>query len=129
MIKKAKTKKKIVPVSANLEENPVDAGNFSKLVLPRIKPGLQRSSPGFGAFQDNINSLQGNKNSSCSSALRGENYPETSSEPAPNLFRGQVFETSKGKKIRVVEVYGNKPIDEVLEAFSKYISQFFKEAL
>ena len=129
MIKRAKTKKNIVPVSANLEENPVDAGNFSKLVLPRIKPGLQRSSPGFGAFQDNINSLQGNKNSSCSSALRGENYPETSSEPAPNLFRGQVFETSKGKKIRVVEVYGNKPIDEVLEAFSKYISQFFKEAL
>ena len=108
MIKKAKTKKNIVPVSANLEENPVDAGNFSKLVLPRIKPALERCSPGFGAFQDNINSLQGNKDSSCSSALRGENY----------------FETGKGKKIKVVEVYGDKPIDEVLEAFSKYISQF-----
>jgi hypothetical protein len=91
--------KKNVCVSENLEENPVHTGNFSKLVLPRIK---------FGAFQDNINSLQGNKDSSCSSALRGENY----------------FETVKGKKIRVVEVYGNKPIDEVLEAFSKYISQF-----
>jgi hypothetical protein len=84
------------------------AGNFSKLVLPRIKPALERCSPGFGAFQDNINSLQGNKDSSCSSALRGENY----------------FETVKGKKIKVVEVYGDKPIDEVLEAFSKYISQF-----
>ena len=119
MIKRAKMKKNVC-VSENLEENPVHTGSFSKLVLPRIK---------FGAFQDNINSLQGNKDSSCSSALRGENYPETSSEPAPNLFRGQVFETSKGKKIRVVEVYGNKPIDEVLEAFSKYISQFFKEAL
>jgi len=113
LIKRAKTKKNIVPVSANLEENPVDAGNFSKLVLPRIKPALERCSPGFGAFQDNINSLQGNKDSSCSSALRGENY----------------FKTSKGKKIKVVEVYGNRPIDEVLEAFSKYISQFFKEAL
>jgi len=121
LIKRAKTKKNVVPVSANLEENPVDAGNFSKLVLPRIKPAPERCSPGFGAFQDNINSLQGNKDSSCSSALRGENYPETSSE--------QVFETGKGKKIRVVEVYGNKPIDEVLEAFSKYISQFLKEVL
>ena len=121
MIKRAKMKKNVVPVSANLEENPMDAGNFSKLVLPRIKPALERCSPGFGAFQDNINSLQGNKDSSCSSALRGENYPETSS--------GQVFETGKGKKIKVVEVYGNRPIDEVLEAFSKYISQFFKEAL
>ena len=119
MIRKAKMKKNVC-VSENLEEKGSHIGNSSKLVLPRIK---------FGAFQDNINSLQGNKNSSCSSALRGENYPETSSEPAPNLFRGQVFETSKGKKIRVVEVYGNKPIDEVLEAFSKYISQFFKEAL
>ena len=103
MIKRAKTKKNVC-VSENLEENPVHTGNFSKLVLPRIK---------FGAFQDNINSLQGNKDSSCSSALRGENY----------------FKTSKGKKIKVVEVYGNRPIDEVLEAFSKYISQFFKEAL
>ena len=107
MIKRAKTKKNVC-VSANLEENPVDAGNFSKLVLPRIKPALERCSPGFGAFQDNINSLQGNKDSSCSSALRGENY----------------FKTGKGKKIRVVEVYGDKPINEVLEAFSKYISQF-----
>ena len=98
MIKRAKTKKNVC-VSENLEENPVHTGNFSKLVLPRIK---------FGAFQDNINSLQGNKDSSCSSALRGENY----------------FKTSKGKKIKVVEVYGDKPIDEVLEAFSKYISQF-----
>ena len=106
MIKRAKMKKNVC-VSENLEENPVHTGNFSKLVLPRIK---------FGAFQDNINSLQGNKNFSCSSALRGENYPETSSE--------QVFETGKGKKIKVVEVYGNRPIDEVLEAFSKYISQF-----
>ena len=107
MIKRAKMKKNVC-VSENLEENPVHTGNFSKLVLPRIKPALERCSPGFGAFQDNINSLQGNKNSSCSSALRGENY----------------FETGKGKKIRVVEVYGNKPIGEVLEAFSKYISQF-----
>ena len=116
MIKRVKTKKNVVPVSANLEENPMDAGNFSKLVLHRIKPALERCSPGFGAFQDNINSLQGNKDSSCSSALQGENYPETSS--------GQVFETVKGKKIKVIEVYGDKPIDEVLEAFSKYISQF-----
>ena len=106
MIRRAKMKKNVC-VSENLEENPVHTGNFSKLILPRIK---------FGAFQDNINSLQGNKDSSCSSALRGENYPETSS--------GQVFETSKGKKIKVIEVYGDKPIDEVLEAFSKYISQF-----
>jgi hypothetical protein len=98
LIKRAKTKKNVC-VSENLEENPVHTGNFSKLVLPRIK---------FGAFQDNINSLQGNKDSSCSSALRGENY----------------FKTGKGKKIRVVEVYGDKPINEVLEAFSKYISQF-----
>jgi len=98
LIKRAKMKKNVC-VSENLEENPVHTGNFSKLVLPRIK---------FGAFQDNINSLQGNKDSSCSSALRGENY----------------FETVKGKKIKVIEVYGNKPIDEVLEAFSKYISQF-----
>ena len=98
MIKRAKMKKNVC-VSENLEENPVHTGNFSKLILPRIK---------FGAFQDNINSLQGNKNSSCSSALRGENY----------------FETGKEKKIKVVEVYGDKPIDEVLEAFSKYISQF-----
>jgi hypothetical protein len=97
--KRAKMKKNVY-VSENLEENPVHTGNFSKLVLPRIK---------FGVFQDNINSLQGNKNSSCSSALRGENY----------------FEIGKGKKIKVVEVYGDKPIDEVLEAFSKYISQFF----
>ena len=98
MIKRAKMKKNVC-VSENLEENPVHTGNFSKLVLPRIK---------FGAFQDNINSLQGNKDSSCSSALRGENY----------------FETGKGKKIKVVEVYGDKPINEVLETFSKYISQF-----
>jgi phage-related protein len=62
-----------------------------------------------GNFLNNGNFLQGNKDSSCSSALRGENY----------------FETGKGKKIKVVEVYGDKPIDEVLEAFSKYISQFF----
>ena len=115
MIKRAKTKKNVC-VSENLEENPVHTGNFSKLVLPRIKPALERCSPGFGAFQDNINSLQGNKDSSCSSALQGENYPETSS--------GQVFETSKGKKIKVIEVYGDKPIDEVLEAFSKYISKY-----
>ena len=105
MIKKAKTKKNVVPVSANLEENPVDDGNFSKLVLPRIKPVPESNSPVFGVFQDNINSLQGNKNSSCSSALQGENY----------------FETSKGKKIKVVEVYGDRPIDEVLETFIKYI--------
>jgi len=98
LIKRAKTKKNVC-VSENLEENPVHIENFSKLVLPRIK---------FGAFQDNINSLQDNKDSSCSSALRGENY----------------FETGKGKKIKVVEVYGDKPINEVLEAFSKYISQF-----
>ena len=93
MIKRVKTKKNVVPVSANLEEKGPHIGNFLN------------------------NSLQGNKDSSCSSALRGENYPETSS--------GQVFETGKGKKIKVVEVYGNKPINEVLEAFSKYISQFF----
>ena len=99
--------KKNVCVSENLEENPVHTGNFSKLVLPRIK---------FGAFQDNINSLQGNKNSSCSSALRGEKL-------VLNSFQ-DYFETGKGKKIKVVEVYGDKPIDEVLEAFSKYISQF-----
>ena len=85
MIKRAKMKKNVC-VSENLEENPVHTGNFL----------------------NNGNSLQGNKNSSCFSVLRGENY----------------FETVKGKKIKVVEVYGNKPIGEVLEAFSKYISQF-----
>ena len=88
MIKRVKTKKNVC-VSENLEEKGPHIGNFLN------------------------NSLQGNKDSSCSSALQGENY----------------FKTSKGKKIRVVEVYGSKPIDEVLEAFSKYISQFFKEAL
>jgi hypothetical protein len=91
--------RKLIRKAAMQKKTLKHAGNFSKLVLPRIK---------FGAFQDNINSLQGNKNSSCSSALRGENY----------------FETGKGKKIKVVEVYGDKPINEVLEAFSKYISQF-----
>ena len=71
MIKRVKTKKNVVPVSANLEEKGPHIGNFLN------------------------NFLQGNKDSSCSSALRGENYPETSSEPAPNLFRGQVFEVGK----------------------------------
>jgi len=93
MVKKAKMEKDVC-VSEKLEENPAHTGNSL----------------------NNKDSLQGSKGSSCSSALRGENYPETSA--------GQVFETGKGHKVRVVEVYGDEPIDEVLEAFSKYISQF-----
>jgi len=50
-----------------------------------------------------IGSLQGNY-----SALREENS----------------FEAANGKKMKIIEVYGDKPIDEILETFSKYISQF-----
>jgi len=34
------------------------------------------------------------------------------------------FEAANGKKMKIIEVYGDKPIDEILETFSKYISQF-----
>ena len=51
-----------------------------------------------------ISSLQDNY----SSVLRGENS----------------FEAANGKKMKIKEVYGDKPIDEILETFSKYISQF-----
>ena len=59
-----------------------------------------------GTFLDRETSLQ--VDSSCSSNLQGEAF----------------IEVTKGKKLRVVEIYGDKPIDEVLETFSKYISQF-----
>ena len=53
---------------------------------------------------------------------------ETSLQVEPSCssnLQGEAFiEVARGKRIRIVEIYGDKPIDEVLETFSKYISQF-----
>jgi hypothetical protein len=38
------------------------------------------------------------------------------------LQREKSFEAVNGKKIKIVEVYGDKPVDELLKAFSEYIS-------
>ena len=59
-----------------------------------------------GTFLDRETSLQ--VESSCSSNPQGETF----------------IEVARGKRIRIVEIYEDKPIDEVLETFSKYISQF-----
>lgn len=34
-----------------------------------------------------------------------------------------IIEVSKGHFVEIVEVYGNKPMDEVLEEFSRFLSQ------
>lgn len=81
--------KKNICVSESIKENPAHTGNSLNI----------------------INSLQGGKYCSCSSALRGENS----------------FEATNGKRIKIVEVYGDKPVDEVLETFSKLILNSFQD--
>lgn len=34
-----------------------------------------------------------------------------------------IIEVSKGRFVEIVEVYGDKPMDEVLEEFSRFLSQ------
>lgn len=47
----------------------------------------------------------------------------SSTENTSNQQTKNIIEVSKGRFVRVVEVYGEKPMDEVLEEFSRFLSQ------